>query len=158
MMSKVKKSIYQACGLCFLGITVSIGFLFMGAPSLLGFADDYVVIVNKANPANSISAGDLHKMFEGEKTAWAGGAKVIAITPGPDRPEYSPAVKCATGMSGPDFKRYFIQLSFLGKVVAPPKTLDTTAAIARFVGTSPGAISCVPAADAGAGVKILKVE
>jgi ABC-type phosphate transport system substrate-binding protein len=123
-----------------------------------GFADDYVVIVNKANPADSISPSDLRKMFQGEKSTWANGSKVIAITPGPDRPEYGPAIKRATGMSGADFKRYFIQLSFLGKVVPQPKTLDTPAAIARFVGASPGAISCVPATDAGAGVKILKVE
>ena len=158
MKSKVKNSTYKFCGLSFLGITASICLFFVGAPALVGFADNYVVIVNKANATDSISAGDLRKMFQGEKTTWAGGAKVVAITPSPDRPEYGPAIKCTTGMSGPDFKRYFIQLSFLGKVVPPPKTLDTTAAIARFVGTSPGAVSCVPAADAGAGVKILKVE
>jgi hypothetical protein len=121
-------------------------------------ADDYVVIVNKANPADSISSSDLKKMFLGEKPSWASGAKVVAVTPGPESPEYAPAIKRATGMSGADFKRYFIQLSFLGKVVPPPKSLDSAAAAARFVSTSPGAISCVPAADAGPGVKTLKVE
>ena len=121
-------------------------------------ADDYVVIVNKANPAESISAGDLKKMFLGEKATWAGGAKVVAVTPAPASPEYGEAIKKATGMSGPDFKRYFIQLSFLGKVVPPPKAVDSAAAAAHFVSTSPGGISCVPAADAGAGVKTLKVE
>jgi hypothetical protein len=132
--------------------------MMVGAGALFGFADDYVVIVNKANPADSISSSDLRKMFVGEKAAWANGVKVTPITPGPDRPEYGLAIKRATGMSGADFKRYFIQLSFLGKIVPPPKVLETTAAIARFVSTSPGAISCVPAGDAGAGVKILKVE
>ena len=59
-------------------------------------------------------------------------------------------------MSGADLKRYFIQLSFLGKAASPPKTLDSSAAIAKFVGASRGAISCIPAADAGPAVKILK--
>jgi hypothetical protein len=129
-----------------------------GPKPLQAFADDYVVIVNKANPADSISSADLRKMFLGEKTTWASGVKVMAITPGPDRPEYPPAIKRATGMTVPDFKRYFIQLSFLGKSVPPPRVLDTPAAIARFVGTSPGAISCIPATEASAGVKTLKVE
>lgn len=128
------------------------------AIQLFGFADDYVVIVNKANATDAISAGDVRKLFLGEKTTWPGGTKVIAITPAPDRPEYGPAIKKSTGMSGPDFKRYFIQLSFLGKVVAPPKTMESPAAIVHFVSTSPGAVSCVPAADAGSAVKILKIE
>jgi hypothetical protein len=143
----------------FLPVALSLCWLLIGTGRLFSFADDYVVIVSKANPTDSLSVADLRKMFLGEKTTWANGTKVSAITPGPDRPEYGPAVKKATGMSGPDFKRYFIQLSFLGKLVAPPKTLDTTAAIARFVSSSPGAISCVPSADAGAAaVKILKIE
>jgi len=141
-----------------LPVAVSICCLMVGVKPNFGFADDYAVIVSKSNPADSISSADLRKMFLGEKGTWANGTKVMAITPAQDRPEYALAIKKATGMSGPDFKRYFIQLSFLGKNVPPPRTLETPAAIARFVGTSPGAISCVPAADAGAGVKILKVE
>jgi hypothetical protein len=132
--------------------------LVAGRTSALGFADEYVVIVSKANPANSISSTDLRKMFLGEKTTWTNGVKVMAITPGTDRPEFPLAIEKATGMSGPDFKRYFIQLNFSGKSVPLPRTLDTTAAIARFVGTSLGAVSCVPAADVGPGVKILKVK
>ncbi len=142
----------------FNAIVASVCWFFLGHAPVFGFADDYVVIVNKANPADTISAGDLRKMFLGEKAAWPNGAKVMAITPAQDKPEFALSIKRATGMSTADFKRYFIQLSFLGKVVPPPRTLDTTAAIARYVGTSPGAISCVPAADAGAGVKTLKVE
>jgi ABC-type phosphate transport system substrate-binding protein len=138
--------------------TLLVCWLFSANTPAFGFADDYVVIVNKANPVDSISAADLKKMFLGEKTTWPNSTKVIPITPGQDRPEFVPAIKRATGMSSADFKRYFIQLSFLGKVVAQPKTLDSTAAIARYISSSPGAISCVPAADAGSAVKILKVE
>ena len=121
-------------------------------------ADDYVVIVNKANPADSISPADLRKMFLGEKGAWASGAKVAAVTPSPDSPEYAGAIKKATGMSGADFKRYFIQLSFLGKTVPPPRALDSAAAVARFVSTSPGGVSCVPASAASAGVKTIALQ
>ncbi len=140
-------------------LVVAVCCLLAEPPFAFGFVDDYVVIVNKANPADSISSADLRKMFVGEKTTWTNGAKVLAITPGPDRPEFALTIEKATGMSGPEFKRYFIQLSFMGKIVPPlPRTLDTTAAIARFVGTSLGAVSCVPAADVGPGVKILKVK
>jgi ABC-type phosphate transport system substrate-binding protein len=121
-------------------------------------ADDYVVIVNKANPTESISSSDLKKMFLGEKSSWGNGTKVSAVTPSPDRPEYAVVIKKATGMSGADYKRYFIQLSFLGKIVPPPRALESTAAVAHFVSTAPGGISCVPAGDAGAAVKTIKVE
>lgn len=121
-------------------------------------ADDFVVIVNKANPADSISATDLRKMFLGEKGAWPSGAKVAAVTPSPDSPEYAAAIKKATGMSGADFKRYFIQLSFLGKTVPPPKAADSASSAAHFVSTAPGGISCVPAAAAGAGVKTIALQ
>lgn len=121
-------------------------------------AEDCVVIVNKANPADSISAIDLRKMFLGEKNTWANGVKVTAVTPNPDHPEYAVVIKKTTGMSGGDFKRYFIQLSFLGKVVPPPRPLDSGAAIAHFVGTYGGAVGCVAPSDAGAMVKTIKVE
>jgi hypothetical protein len=142
----------------FIPIVASVCWFLLGHAEVFGFADDYVVIVSKANPVDTISAADLRKMFLGEKATWPNGTKVMAITPAQDKPEFALTIKKATGMTTPDFKRYFIQLSFLGKTVPPPRTLDTTAAIARFVGTSPGAISCVPAADAGAAVKTLKVE
>jgi len=119
-------------------------------------ADDCVIIVNKANPLDSMSEADVRKLFLGEKAAWPDGTKAIPITPTSDKPEYGPAIKKTTGMSGADLKRYFIQLSFLGKAVSPPKTLDSSASIAKFVSASRGAISCVPAADAGPTVKILK--
>jgi len=142
----------------FIPIVAAVCWLAAGHTPSFGFADDYVVIVSKANPVDTISAADLKKMFLGEKATWPNGTKVMAITPAQDKPEFALTIKRATGMSTADFKRYFIQLSFLGKTVPPPRTLDTTAAIARFVGTSPGAVSCVPAADAGAAVKTLKVE
>jgi hypothetical protein len=121
-------------------------------------ADDCVVIVNKANPASSIAAADLRKMYLGEKPAWANGTKVTAVTPSPDSPAYAEVIKKTTGMSGADFKRYFIQLSFLGKVVPPPRALESPAAIVHFVGTYAGALGCVPASEAAASVKTLKIE
>ncbi len=133
------------------------GFL-VGCTMPCAAADDYVVIVNKANPLASISAADLRKMFMGEKNSWPNGTAVTAITPRADAPEYNLAIKRATGMPAADFKRYLIQLSFLGKTVPPPRTLATPAVIAHFVGASPGAISCVPADVAGPEVKTLKVD
>ena len=119
-------------------------------------ADDCVVIVNKANPTEAIGGQDLKKMFLGEKAIWPGGAKVSAVTPLADNPDYAAVIKRTTGMSSGDFKRYFIQLSFLGKVVPPPRSLDSSATIAHFVATYPGAIGCVPAAGAGTSVKTIK--
>jgi hypothetical protein len=128
------------------------------APPLCQAADDCVVIVNKANPAEAIGGQDLKKMFLGEKSTWSTGAKVSAATPPPDHPDYATVIKRTTGMSSGDFKRYFIQLSFLGKIVPPPRSLDSSAAVARFVATYPGAIGCVIASDAGASVKAVKIE
>ncbi len=121
-------------------------------------AEDCAVIVSKSNPVDTLSAADLKKMFSGEKTTWPNGTKVVAITPRPDSPNYEIAVKRTTGMTSPEFKRYYIQLSFLGNNVSPPRTLDPPSVIARFVGSSPGAISCIPAANADATTKILKIK
>ena len=121
-------------------------------------AEDCVIIVSAANPADSISSGDLKKMYLGEKTAWANGAKVSTATPGPDSPDYGVAIKKATGMSAGDFKRYMLQMSFVGKIVPLPRPFDTPAAMVHFVGGTPGGVGCVPAAAAATGVKVLKVE
>jgi hypothetical protein len=149
-----KSSLLQRVPLgCFAAIA-----LLVTAVAGLQAADDLVVIVNKTNPVDSISANDLKKMFLGEKAVWANGAKVTAVTPGPDRPEYNAAIKKATGMSSADFKRYFIQLSFLGRAAPPPRAFDAPGAAARFVSANPGAIACVPASEATGPVKSLKVQ
>lgn len=121
-------------------------------------ADEYVVIVNAANPAASISPSELRRMFLGDKTSWEGGAKVAAATPAAGTPEYGLAIKKATGMSQADFKRYMLQMTFVGKAVTLPRAFETSAALAHFVGTTPGAVACVPTAAVVAGVKVLKTD
>ena len=121
-------------------------------------ADDFVVIANPANPADSISSSDLKKMFLGDKTSWGNGAKVTAATLAAESPDYNSAIKKATGMASADFKRYMLQMTFTGKPVTLPRGFDSGAAVAHFVSATPGAVGCVPASAAAAGVKVLKVE
>ncbi|MCU0288915.1 MAG: substrate-binding domain-containing protein [Acidobacteria bacterium] len=62
----------------------SIIILMFLAISMMNFAGEYAVIVNKANPVQELNAKALQKMFQGENTTWPDGnqVKIAALNSG----------------------------------------------------------------------------
>jgi hypothetical protein len=130
---------------------------------LLAFAacalsqEAFSVIVQKDNPATSITKTQLRRMLMGEGS-WPGGGKfVVLIGPVGDSARAA-AFKQICGMTEGDFNKHVLQVKFEGGDKQVPKTLASGALVEKTVQGTAGALGIVQAADVGEGVKVLPVE
>jgi len=144
-----------ACVLC----AVALLFALL-AGSALGedrVAPGFVVIVNPANPARSVSQDFLARAFFKQTTRWDHGEPIRPV----DLPLASPIRRA---FSDEVLKRppaavrgYWLQRIFSGRDV-PPLELDSDAAVIRYVTASPGAVGYVSVATNPAPAKVLTVH
>jgi ABC-type phosphate transport system substrate-binding protein len=117
----------------------------------------FSVVVNKDNPAASISKAQLRKMMLGETSAWPGGAKVMVLLGPAGDASRGAALKDICGMSESDYSKQTLQASFAGGTKAV-KTLPNTAAVKQVVALTPGGVGIVEGGQGGPGLKVLPVE
>jgi len=125
--------------------------------------DPIVIIVNGANPVESVSITDLKKLFLSDRSKWDTGKSVAPVIVAAGAPERSAFLKQVCGMSDADFGKYFMQAAFTGKSATPPKEVTSAASVKSFIASSPGAIGFVKAMDfhgngSDGGIKSLKID
>ena len=98
------------------------------------------------------------KIFKAERTRSPGGFKYIVAVREAGSSESNAALKAIYHMTDQDYKKFFLQAIFAGKIQAPPRELASTSAVRQFIASSPGAISYLRASEADSSVKVLKVD
>jgi ABC-type phosphate transport system substrate-binding protein len=119
-------------------------------------AQEFVVIVNPANPVSELTKDEVSKLFLKRTTSWSAGGQVAAVDLAKSskvREAFSQAVhKRATSA----VDSYWQQQVFSGKDVPPPEK-GADADVVAFVKGNPGAIGYVAAASAN-GVKVVSLK
>jgi ABC-type phosphate transport system substrate-binding protein len=119
-------------------------------------ADDQIaIIVNPANSVSTLSPGDLHKIFMGDKGSWPNGKHIFLIMAPSGSPERAAMLKSVFKMSEGEYAKYFLQATFTGAISAPPKEASSAAEIKQLVAANAGAIGYVKPQDADDTVKVL---
>lgn len=131
-------------------------FIFVIAP-VPCHAASYQVIVQKANPIDSISKSELADVFLKKTTRWRNGRAVTPVDQADRnsiRGEFDLAV---LGKEVAWVKSYWQRMIFSGRATPPPE-LANDFEVVDFVRTNPDAVGYVSdGASLGSGVKILKV-
>ena len=83
--------------------------------------DEVAIIVNPSNSVASLSAGDLHRIFLGDKSTWPNGKHIFLVMAAPGSAERAVVLKNVYKMSEADYAKFFLQATFTGAVSAPPK-------------------------------------
>jgi len=122
----------------------------------LALAGDFVVIVNPANTASSISSAELKRIYTGKMTQF-GGQKAVPINLGDADPLYAEFVSSITKMSPADYKQFWVDAQIKGEGTAPMMQRNSAAA-KMIVATIPGAIAYVDASVVDATVKKLNMK
>jgi ABC-type phosphate transport system substrate-binding protein len=117
----------------------------------------FTVVVNKDNPANSISKTQLRKMLLGETPSWPGGAKAMVLLGPAGDAARGAALKEVCGMSESDYSKQALQASFAGSARAV-KTLPSAAAVRQVVALTAGGLGIIEAGQSGPGLKVLPIE
>jgi ABC-type phosphate transport system substrate-binding protein len=119
---------------------------------------EIAIIVNPSNSVSSVSTGDLHRLFLGDKSTWPNGKHVFVVMAAPGSAEREFVLKNIYKMSEPEYAKYFLQAAFTGTVSAPPKDAASAAEMKQIVAGNPGAIGYVKQQDVDGTVKtILKL-
>lgn len=121
-------------------------------------SDPLVFIVHRSNPVDNLALADLRKVFRGERRKWPHGRKVTVVMRNPGTGERTTVLDDVYGMNENEFARYFLHAAFVGDVIAPPKQLNSTQGVIRFVFNVPGAIGYVRLSQLDEAVKPLRID
>ncbi len=132
--------------------------LALGALVLAAAPDaTFVVVVNAANPVESLSAAELSQIFLQKTPQWPSGAKVMAVDLTEDAPAREAFSKAIHDRSTAAVKAYWQKMIFSGRDVPPPEKATANDVLA-FVRGNPGGIGYVPAGTAlPSGVRAVRV-
>lgn len=117
-------------------------------------ADDYVVIVNKAN-GNAVTAEFLAKAYRGEAKSWPEGGNVATIALPDDNAVRVAFDKAVLNKTPSQSRALWAQLTFTGKAV-PPKIADSDADVVKAVAENKNAVGYVSPHAAVDAVKVVK--
>lgn len=116
----------------------------------------YVVIVHPDNPAASVSAAEVSRMFLKQTPKWPNGWPVLPVDLSAASTVRELFSQRVLGRSARSVKSYWKQQIFSGRGVPPPER-ESDAEVVRFVLSNRGAIGYVAPASAGTS-KILIVR
>ena len=116
------------------------------------------VVVNRANPADSVSIGELRKMLLLETLTWPNGKRLTLAIRERGQRDRAALVPQICGMSDADLVRFYLRAAFRGDELHGPKELTSAEGVRKFVFNVPGAIGFLRADEVDATVKVLRVD
>lgn len=122
-----------------------------------GWAADYQVIVNAANPTDILTKEQLAKMFLKKIVKWDTGTPIIPVDQASVSPVRAAFTKIVHGKAVGAVASYWQQQIFAGRDV-PPVEKAGDAAVIAFVKANPGAIGYITAGVGADGVKLLSIR
>jgi ABC-type phosphate transport system substrate-binding protein len=120
------------------------------APS--AHAEDFAVIVNKANAA-TVDKAVVAKIYTGEMKSWSDGTPVVAVDLPEDSPVRATFSTTIIGKTVDAAKALWAQLVFSGTAL-PPKHASSDDDVKKLVSANKGAIGYVKASSVDDSVKL----
>lgn len=119
---------------------------------------DIAVVVHPDVPVSNLSLADLRRILLGDREFWTTGVRVTLLIRAPIARERDAAVKDVCQMTEAQFRQHWIGKVFRADAPSGPKIVYSTEMALEQVSRTPGALSFVPAASAGRGVKVLRID
>ena len=116
------------------------------------------IVVNRANPIDNLSFGDLRKIFLGERNHWPNGHRIALAMLDYGRPERQAVLRLIYRMDENAYQDRLLRRMFRGDVFIAPRTLASPTIVRKYVFNAPGAISYVRASDVDDSVKVLRID
>jgi ABC-type phosphate transport system substrate-binding protein len=135
--------------------------LFCGCARAQCVPGGLAVIVNKANPVESLSMAQLRKLILGDARTWQNNKNVALIARDPNSKDFQCVLSGIVRLSVAEYHRYIISAEFRGDDPMAIQTVDSDATAGRYVSGSPGGLAVVEANSLpamGASVKVIRVE
>ena len=117
----------------------------------------FKVVVNEANPSETISKQQLESLFMKKTGNWSDGQRALPVDQAASSSTRHGFSKVIFGRDVHAIKSYWQRQIFSGRGVPPPEMASDDKVLA-FVRANPGAIGYVSSnADVGSGIKVLEI-
>jgi ABC-type phosphate transport system substrate-binding protein len=116
-----------------------------------------VFVVNRNNPIESLSLGELRMMLLGERSHWPDGSRITVVMRAPKQPEREAVLELVCRLEDREYMRTVLRAVFTGDLRSVPKLLDTPAGVLRFIYNVPGAIGYVRASEVDQNVRVARL-
>ena len=119
------------------------------------------VIVNKANPVESLSMAQLRKLILGDVRGWPNNKNVALVARDPSTKDFQCVLSTIVRLSVAEYHRYIISAEFRGDDPMAIQTVDSDAAAGKSVIGSAGGLAVVEANSLpalGPSVKVVRVD
>ena len=129
----------------------------LGSTAPAAQAQEFVVIVNKANPTKALSITELRRIFMKQSRMWPHADAIVPVdwdAGSPIRQAFSERIM---KRSVREMAEFWVQET-VTRGGSPPSTQRSARAILRFVASVPGAISYVAPGDEDDSVVVIKVS
>lgn len=120
------------------------------------FGGEWTVVVNSSQSVGSISKSDLKRIYTGKK-GQLGSAKVVPFVLPETNPAMAAFLSDVMGMSGAEFKKFWVDAQIKGEGSAPATQKSSSAAVV-VVSDLPGGIAIVEKSAVTGSVKELAVH
>src|SRR5215472_1985513 len=153
---KMQRKKWAACNLALLLLFAACAML--AEQNQTEASADVAVIVNPANPVDSISSLELRKLFAGDRHGWAGGISVFLLVRAPQAHERDVLLNQILGMNESEYKQHWIRKVYSGEAQREPLALQSNGMQLEAVRAEKGGIAIIKMADVRQGVKVLKLD
>lgn len=132
--------------------------LALAAPALgqEGAGAPVAVVVAADAKMDSVSLGELRRIFLGDRQFTGDRARITLIVPPPGTPERATALRVLYRMREVEYRQYWVAKIFRAEVTGGPR-VATAEQAKRQVAATPGAIALIPASAVDRTVKVIVV-
>jgi ABC-type phosphate transport system substrate-binding protein len=116
------------------------------------------IVVNRQNPIDNVTLGQLRQVFFGERRWWSSKRRVTLVARPRGAAERQPVLRVIYRMNDQDLDKYFFFGVYRGEFSTSPATVATPGDVRKFVEKTPGAIGYLRASDADDSVKVIRVN
>ncbi len=128
------------------------------SPAEMGLTEPLAIVVNRSNPVDDLSSGELRNIFLGNRSHWSNGRRITLVMREPGEPERKTIVRDVCGMNEDQLKNHFVHGLFTGEILVSPKILASPIGVRKFIFNVPGGIGYLRPGDVDASVKVLRID
>lgn len=132
---------------------------FVGSPAdLVAQQQDVAIVAHPGVPTADLTFADVRKLLLGDRQYWDSKLRVTLLIRAPVARERDVVLKSIYQMSEAQFRQYWIGKVFRAEAASGPKIVYSNDMAAELVGSIPGSVAFVDAAQIPKGLKVLKID
>ena len=140
-------------------LLLTIGLALTGRSTLTAQgARDVAVVVHPSVSVDGLTLADLRRIVLGDREFWPGSVRVTLLIRAPIAHERDVVLKNVCQMTEAQFRQHWIAKVFRAEAAVAPKIAYSSEMVVELLNQMPGAIAFVDAAQAGRGLKVVRID